>query len=1217
MNTVPIKNACPKCGSPLADDAPQGLCPKCLLAAVSTPTEASQPAAARSSPPSLEAVAAAFPQLEIVELIGHGGMGVVYKARQPKLDRFVALKLLPHALAADPAFTERFNREARVLARLNHPNIVTVHDFGQSGGFFFLLMEFVDGVNLRQAMQASRFTPQQALTLVPKVCEALQFAHDEGILHRDIKPENILLDSKGRVKIADFGIAKLIGDRGTDVALTASGAAVGTLHYMAPEQLERPQEVDQRADIYSLGVVFYEMLTGELPLGRFAPPSQKTPMDPRVDEVVLRALEKEREKRFQSAGEVKTSVEHLTRPQGPPGAGAEGPSYDPDEDFVLCPPRLPRMAKAIIVYTLMVAPLMWIVGLFTFEALPDNALAAFIEGAFNVLSTVGDFLLLILLAIGGWKLRGLRPSAPGWLQVTLWLHLGFIALAIAGQIWVIMAVEELAPEAPLRSLHVGDGVMLALILAALVFEISALVWLRRHMGLLKSFCASRTPGKGPHGTRVLNQGGGLGPSWSGKAIASAIFGAPAWLGAIGLLVLGLFVAVVAATNKNMSFGPSIGPAEMGVFLVLVAVPGLVGIVLGAMALSDMRTAPDRLRGTWLAVFGIGGLPVCLLQALLIALAALATSLMWSGPQYLVVPVAMSFGPLAGLAAGLALVRLIHRRAVSAASPPPGPPANRPGRRLRVSPLAVALILLALGAVGIPLGVAWFTPRKAPGRDNTLSAAATLRPYPNQAPSKDADRVFNGLLEVPAGHMLLLEARLWSNGVALPVSNLTALIVAPRERPHRDLLAWRILAVGDAGNRGAGWNVTVGGGTNPVLYPPPQGAERPDWQVPEFAGEVEIRPGASRPVRMLRGSGLAADGSSVTWEATLDLRLVQPKAGEELHNEESLVGLGTNVPVRIQVLSGHPKRTASVEVSVPPRETFIVTGIVLSNGVPVSGRDLRAKLWPPSVREPSRYLVRWQTLAEADSVPIGTPWEIVIEEKPTGRMAARLRPKEMPRVTWTVPAQAQDIGLRKSSHEAWAFEVAQARQTTGGGNVGAADWSVRLQFQSSPPQPTESKRGIEAEFVLPANQVAIFEVVTRSNRAIVPVPGLAAYVVNGANEPYKGKFLWADDPDDLDSLTALPRWSFGIIGPGDRMLEQGVGVPSAPAGFTGWLELWTELKPDTEIIEGLSNPDLARPAFGLRIRTQAFQAKPGLRYNGSGFGTNWLKEAASRMAPTEP
>jgi tRNA A-37 threonylcarbamoyl transferase component Bud32 len=281
-----------------------------VLGAAASPTEPAAPAEAMQVP-AIEAVAAAFPQLEILEFIGKGGMGLVYKARQPKLDRLVALKLLPRTAGADPSFGERFNREARVLARLSHPNIVAVHDFGQAGDFYYLLMEYVDGVNLRQSLRGGKFTQAQALSLVPKICDALQYAHEEGVLHRDIKPENLLLDTRGRIKIADFGIAKLQGEL-KGVTLTASGAAVGTPHYMAPEQLERPQEVDQRADIYSLGVVFYEMLTGELPLGRFAPPSAKSEVDPRVDEVVLRTLEKERERRFQSAGEVKTRVENIT-----------------------------------------------------------------------------------------------------------------------------------------------------------------------------------------------------------------------------------------------------------------------------------------------------------------------------------------------------------------------------------------------------------------------------------------------------------------------------------------------------------------------------------------------------------------------------------------------------------------------------------------------------------------------------------------------------------------------------------------------------------------------------------------------------------------------------------------------------------------------------------------------------------------------------------------
>ena len=159
-------------------------------------------------PPSVHDVAQLFPQLEVLELIGHGGMGAVYKARQPGLDRLVALKILPPRPGSDPGFADRFTREARALAKLSHPNIVSVYDFGQAGGLHYFIMEYVDGPNLRQVEQSAKLTPPEALKLIPQICEALQYAHDEGIVHRDIKPENVLLDKKGRVKIADFGLAK-------------------------------------------------------------------------------------------------------------------------------------------------------------------------------------------------------------------------------------------------------------------------------------------------------------------------------------------------------------------------------------------------------------------------------------------------------------------------------------------------------------------------------------------------------------------------------------------------------------------------------------------------------------------------------------------------------------------------------------------------------------------------------------------------------------------------------------------------------------------------------------------------------------------------------------------------------------------------------------------------------------------------------------------------
>jgi len=337
---------CTQCGAELSGDAPEGICPECLLRAGKDTRRASRDAEAAAQatgfvPPKPEELASEFPQLEIIELLGHGGMGAVYKARQKSLDRLVALKVIRPEAAQDPAFAERFAREARALARLSHPSIVAVHDFGESGGQYYLIMEFVEGLNLRQVIQRGELQPAEALAIVPQICDALQFAHDEGIVHRDIKPENVLLDRKGRVKIADFGLAKLLGKAPTDVTLTRTGQAMGTPHYVAPEQMERPIEVDHRADIYSLGVVFYEMLTGELPLGRFAPPSQKVQVDVRLDEVVLRSLEREPEKRYQRVSEVKTEVKSIAT--GGDEAATPAPSETTTEGDRGPTPRICRL----------------------------------------------------------------------------------------------------------------------------------------------------------------------------------------------------------------------------------------------------------------------------------------------------------------------------------------------------------------------------------------------------------------------------------------------------------------------------------------------------------------------------------------------------------------------------------------------------------------------------------------------------------------------------------------------------------------------------------------------------------------------------------------------------------------------------------------------------------------------------------------------------------
>jgi serine/threonine protein kinase len=265
--------------------------------------------------PSPDDLAKQLPQLDIDELIGQGGMGFVYKAKQRHLDRDVALKILHSELQQDPSFAKRFEREAQALAKLNHPNIVSIFDSGHTeAGDYYFVMEYVDGVNLRDVLHGGHLEPAKALAIVPQVCDALQYAHEQGIVHRDIKPENILLDGRGQVKIADFGLAKLLDPSSQNEHISRTGQRMGTAHYMAPEQVQDSTDVDNRADIYSLGVVFYEMLTGELPIGHFSKPSKTVKLDGRLDKVVLKTLENRPEKRYQQASDLKTEIEFVATP---------------------------------------------------------------------------------------------------------------------------------------------------------------------------------------------------------------------------------------------------------------------------------------------------------------------------------------------------------------------------------------------------------------------------------------------------------------------------------------------------------------------------------------------------------------------------------------------------------------------------------------------------------------------------------------------------------------------------------------------------------------------------------------------------------------------------------------------------------------------------------------------------------------------------------------
>jgi len=251
-----------------------------------------------------------LPDYELMESLGRGGMGAVFRARQVKLDREVAIKVLLPPPGEVEGWSERFQREAQALARLVHPGIVTVHDFGQGEDLAWIVMELVDGADLRQMLDEGRLPQAEALAIVPALCEALQYAHDQGVVHRDIKPENVLFDRFGGVKLVDFGLAKLSGDAG-GLQLTRTDQAMGTPRYMAPEQLERPRDVDHRADLFSLGVVFYEMLTGHVPAGVVEPPSRIAGVDPGIDDVVLGALEREPDRRPQSAADIERGLKGI------------------------------------------------------------------------------------------------------------------------------------------------------------------------------------------------------------------------------------------------------------------------------------------------------------------------------------------------------------------------------------------------------------------------------------------------------------------------------------------------------------------------------------------------------------------------------------------------------------------------------------------------------------------------------------------------------------------------------------------------------------------------------------------------------------------------------------------------------------------------------------------------------------------------------------------
>ncbi|MGK0190636.1 MAG: serine/threonine protein kinase [Verrucomicrobiales bacterium] len=270
-----------------------------------------------------------LPGYELTGLLGRGGMGAVYRAHQQALNRSVAIKILPAPPEADESqMAERFRNEATAMARMDHSSIVSVFDAGETAdGQLYFVMELVEGTDLESMIRTSgKLAQDNALAIVRDICEALDYAHDHGVIHRDIKPANILISRTGEIKVADFGLAKVEETAGS-LLLTRSNIAMGTPDYAAPEILNPGTVADQRADIYAVGVMLYRMLTGDMPRGMFKMPSQKSPeLDKRFDDIICKAMEESREERYQSAHEISQALDEIRTETLEPTAFAATPT---------------------------------------------------------------------------------------------------------------------------------------------------------------------------------------------------------------------------------------------------------------------------------------------------------------------------------------------------------------------------------------------------------------------------------------------------------------------------------------------------------------------------------------------------------------------------------------------------------------------------------------------------------------------------------------------------------------------------------------------------------------------------------------------------------------------------------------------------------------------------------------------------------------------------